>query len=193
MVLPDGCRDLILHVLPTQRPVWFVTELAERRYDVPGTVGARYWGFRLRPGVQVDEKRLLAALQSQGLHDPQEAVPLLEDCTHTDRRVDDALRSLSVHASVAGAAQQLGVSERTLQRWVQAATGREPAFWKCLARVRRAAAALSLAPSLAACAADHGFTDQAHMTREFRRWLGCTPGAALASSAFLATVAESGY
>ena len=94
---------------------------------------------------------------------------------------------------MAAAARQLAVSERTLQRLVYVATARPPAYWKCLARVRRAAAGLDRAPSLAAWAADHGFADQAHMTREFQRWLGRTPSALLASADLLAVAAASGY
>lgn len=193
VVVPDGCRDLILHAPPGRRPVWFVTELADRSYDVPGTAGECFWGFRMQPGVQVDAVRLLTALQGERLHLAQDALPVLEDCMHLDARVGDALHGLAASASVAVAARQLGVSERTLQRLVQAATGRPPAYWKCLARLRRAAMALPQAPSLAECAADHGYTDQAHMTHEFGRWLGRTPGAVLASAELLVALAAPGY
>ena len=40
VVVPDGCRDLILHALPHQPPTWFVTDLADTTYTVPGMVGA---------------------------------------------------------------------------------------------------------------------------------------------------------
>lgn len=193
VVLPDGCCDLILRAPPGQRPFWFVTPLANAAYDVPGTVAEQFWGFRLRPGACVDQAQLLGALQARPLRDAQDALPWLDACVRVDPRVDEALHSLSVCASVAAAAQQLGVSERTLQRLVHGATGRQPAYWKCLARIRRAASHLAHAPSLAACAADHGFADQAHMTREFQRWLGRTPGAMLASADVLAVASAAGY
>ena len=193
VVVPDGCRDVILHALPGQRPAWFVTELADCSYVVPGIAGKYFLGFRMQPGVQVDEVRLLVALKGQIQCAAQDALPVLEDCTRLDPRVRDALHSLSGCASVAAAARQLGVSERTLQRLVHAATGRPPAYWKCLARLRRAAVDLPQAPSLAECAADHGYTDQAHMTHEFGRWLGRTPVAVLASTDLLEAVAASGY
>ncbi len=193
VVLPDGCCDLILRAPPGQRPHWFVTALADTAYDVPGTVGEQFWGFRLQPGASINEATLLGALQSRPLRDAQDAVPWLDACVRVDPRVDQALHSLSVSATVAAAAKQLGVSERTLQRLVHGATGRQPAYWKCLARVRRAASHLDHAPSLAACAADHGFADQAHMTREFQRWLGRTPSAVLASKDLLAVSSASGY
>lgn len=193
VVLPDGCCDLILHAVPGQSPHWFVTPLADSAYDVPGTVGEQFWGFRLQPGAQIDEATLIGALQARPVHDAQDALPWLDACVRLDPRVEQALHSLSVNATVAAAARQLGVSERSLQRLVQAATGRQPAYWKCLARVRRAAAGLACTPTLADCAAEHGFADQAHMTREFQRWLGRTPSRVLASADLLAVVAASGY
>ena len=193
VVLPDGCCDLILRAPPGQRPYWFVTPLADAAYDVPGTVGEQFWGFRLQPGACINEATLLAALQARPLRDAHDALPWLDACVRLDARVDQALHSLSVSTSVAAAARQLGVAERTLQRLVLGATGRQPAYWKCLARIRRAAASLAHTPSLAACAADHGFADQAHMTREFQRWLGRTPSAVLASANVLAVAMASGY
>ncbi len=193
VVVPDGCRDLILHILPHQRPAWFVTDLADSTYAVPGTVGECYWGFRMQPGTQVDTDRLLALLQARPWNDAHDALPLLHDCTVLDARVADALQSLARYSQVAQAARELGVSERTLQRLVLSATGRPPAYWKCLARVRRAAQALPEASSLADCAADHGYTDQAHMSREFRRWLGRAPAAVAASPQWMAAVSAAGY
>lgn len=193
VVLPDGCCDLILRATPGQRPRWFVTALADAAYEVPGTAGEGFWGFRLQPGAQIDETTLIGALQACPQHSAQDALPWLDACVRLDSRVVQALHSLSVSATVAAAARQLGVSERSLQRLVFAATGRPPTYWKCLARVRRAAASLAHTPTLAACAADHGFADQAHMTREFQRWLGRTPSGVLASPELLAVVAASGY
>lgn len=192
-VVPDGCRDLICHALPGQRPTWFVTDLADASYYVPGTVGERFWGFRMQPGVQVDAARLLDALDGRALHDAREALPLLRDCMHLDARVDEALVSLAQFDRIATAAHMLGVSERTLQRLVQGATGRPPTYWKRLARVRRAAQALPLAHTLADCAAAHGYVDQAHMAHEFKCWLGATPGAVLARPELLSALAASGY
>jgi AraC-like DNA-binding protein len=193
IVLPDGCCDLILRAVPGQQPSWFVTALADSAYDVPSTAGEQFWGFRLQPGTQIDETTLINSLQARPLHDAEDALPLLDACVRLDPRVAQALHSVAVCPTVAVAARQLGVSERTLQRLVHAATGRQPAYWKCLARVRRAARQLAQAPSLAACAADHGFADQAHMTREFQRWFQRTPSGVLASGELLAVSAASGY
>jgi AraC-like DNA-binding protein len=193
VVPPDGCRDLIWHALPGQKPHWFVTPLADSTYAVPGTVGERYCGFRMQPGAMLNETRLFSVLETANLQDPCDALPLLLDCMQIDKRLSEALASLAHHATVATAAQQLGVSERTLQRLVLACTGRPPAYWKRLARVRRAARDLHLLSTLADCAAAHGYTDQAHMAHEFKRWLGGAPSAVMAQPQLLGALAASGY
>ncbi len=185
------------------RPTWFVTELADTAYCVQSEVGECFYGFRLQPGARIDAPRLLAALgaiENDGrpsakgdVMGPDSALSALADFVQQDARVDDALHSLSVCPTVGAAALQLGVTERSLQRLVLAATARPPSYWRALARVRRAAAALQFSESLADCAAHHGFADQAHMTREFGRWLGTTPRAAMASAEILAAVQSSGY
>lgn len=48
-------------------------------------------------------------------------------------------------------------------------------------------------PPLAELAADHGYADQAHMTRAFRRWLGITPAGLRRDPDRAALLAASGY
>lgn len=192
-VVPDGCCDLIWHALPHQRPVWFVTALSDTRYDVPGTVGEHYCGFRLQPGTHIDARRLLSALERTAGPDQQAVLAVLYDCTHLAPGVHDALHALAACDSIASAARALGVSPRSLQRWVRAGTGRTPAYWRSLARVRRAARDLGRWPSLADAAAAWGYADQAHMGNEFRRWLGTTPGALATQADMLRALAATGY
>lgn len=192
-VVPDGCCDLIWHALPHQRPVWFVTELADTRYDVPGTVGEHYWGFRLPPGTCIDTPRLLSALQQRPGQDVHAVLTILHDCSHLDARVHEALDALSACANVEQAARVLGVSQRSLQRLVGAATGRAPSYWRSLARVRRAARDFHHWTSLADAAAAWGYADQAHMGHAFRRWLGTTPGALGSQAGLLSALSVSGY
>ncbi|AEG93229.1 helix-turn-helix domain-containing protein [Ramlibacter tataouinensis] len=93
----------------------------------------------------------------------------------------------------AAGAGRVGVSERSLERTTARATGQPPRYWRSLSRVRRAAMALRSPASLAEIAADHGYADQAHFSRECLRWLGQSPARLRASPRLLAVVAQSGY
>lgn len=102
-------------------------------------------------------------------------------------------RSTRWQPNVTTAARALGLSERSLERLLLGGTGRTPVYWKRLARLRRVARALSPEVPLAELAVDHGFADQAHMTREFRRWLGTTPTRVQACASWRLLLAQSGY
>lgn len=193
LVLPDGCRDLILRAMPGQAPQWLLTALADTAYGVASAAGESFWGYRFHPGATVDEAALLKALHDGRLSEAHDALPLVDEFVRLDGRVTEALQSLSDTPSVAWAARHLGASERSLQRLVLAATGRSPGYWKGLARIRRAALALSGMAPLAAIAADHGYADQAHMSREFKRWFDLSPSRFQASADLLRVVAEAGY
>lgn len=77
-------------------------------------------------------------------------------------------------------ARELGVSERTLQRMVEQRLGLSPKWLVQRRRLHDAVLALKAglggAPGLAEVAADLGYTDQAHFTRDFRSVTGMTPG-----------------
>jgi len=193
LVLPDGCRDLILRATPGQAPQWLVTALADTAYGVASAAGESFWGYRFHPGATVDEAALLKALHDRQPCEAHDPLPLIDEFVRLDGRVTEALQSLSDAPRVATAACHLGVSERSLERLIRGATGRAPSYWKGLARIRRAALALSGTAPLAAIAADHGYADQAHMSREFRRWFDVSPSRFQASSNLLRVVAESGY
>jgi len=174
-VVPDGCRDLILSLAPGARPHWFLSDLDHQTREVRVESGVRLMGFRLHPGVLVDEGALLRALPAHEF-DPVEVVARLHDATAWSNSVSDALDCLASGAtSVADAATDLGVGPRTLQRLVMGATGRTPAFWLLLARARKSARAVLDAASIADAAYEHGYADQAHMTREFQRWFVVSP------------------
>lgn len=192
-VLPDGCRDLIMHWAPGDRPHWFVSSLAGQTQVVAVEAGTILRGFRLRPGVNLAEAALLASVQGRewGRADIQSC---LADHGHLSPQVAEALDCLaSGPASVAEASAMLGVGPRSLQRLLTGATGESPAFWLQLARARQAARAVLAPGSLAELADACGYADQAHMTRDFRRWFATTPSRMRRDPALARVVAESGY
>jgi|GEM_PF-485577 len=80
---------------------------------------------------------------------------------------------------VADLAQTLDVSARTLERQFQQEVGVAPKTLARLIRFEMSSIQLNRDPamSLATLAYDMGFSDQAHLTREFRSLGGLTPGA----------------
>jgi AraC-like DNA-binding protein len=85
-------------------------------------------------------------------------------------------------ARAAAVAGRLGVSERQLRRRCQAAVGYGPATLRRILRFRRFlswvdAGGVPGSAGLAAAAADFGYADQAHLTRESARLAGLSPAA----------------
>ncbi|MEO6200104.1 MAG: helix-turn-helix transcriptional regulator [Cryobacterium sp.] len=74
-------------------------------------------------------------------------------------------------------AEELGTSERTLQRVLRQTVGRGPNEIARRIRLQEVVQRLSAPGSLiATVAADLGYSDQAHLTNEFRSVAGVTPG-----------------
>lgn len=197
-VLPDGCRDLIQRVPRHGTSSWFVSALDDTARHV--TIGADQCmrGFRLRPGVQVNEERLLHLVSSMNVEsgaflEAEEVCERIEDCCEMSANTEDALAVLQRVNSVAIAAQELGVSVRTLQRHLFRATGRTPVYWLQLARIRFAAREMLRGVSLVELADVVGFSDQAHMTREFQRWFQLTPTQFQRNSILVEQIQQLGY
>ncbi|PIE16552.1 MAG: AraC family transcriptional regulator [Rhodobacterales bacterium] len=191
-VLPDGCRDLIMRKRPGAAPIWFVSDLDSQAYQVRMRRGDCFYGFRLHPGVRVEEEALLHSL-TDGMSAAQ-IRERLHSYTSRNANVTEALACLaSGVVSVAQAAAELGVQPRRLQRLLRHQTQRSPAFWLRLARLRKAAMRMTPRTHLAALAYDLGFADQSHMTREFRSWFGVTPHQIKAQAGWQADNMVAGY
>lgn len=192
-VVPDGCRDLIFCHVPGKRPRWFLSPLDVRSRHVGVAAGTFLQGFRLKPGVRIGENALLALAQTPSTHDG-DLGDCLDDFAVLSKSVEEALASLArAVRSVGEAAALLGVTPRTLQRLLMHETGKSPSFWLQLARARRAGRALMHDHALGEVAFAHGFSDQSHMTREFRRWFGLTPSQARHEASFREALQQSGH
>jgi AraC-like DNA-binding protein len=193
IVIPDGCRDLIMRVSPGEKPYWFLSSLDSRTYAVSVSAHVFMQGFRLKPGVRIDDERLLATVQHRHL-EPKDLRCQIANFTHLSPLVAEALECLaSGVSSVARASHELGVSQRSLQRLLMRETDRPPVYWLLLARVRKSARAALEPQPLAEVAFKHGYADQAHMSREFRRWLNVSPSKLQHGSDVVAQLTESGY
>jgi AraC-like DNA-binding protein len=142
------------------------------------------WG---RAAVALGERVDRAASPAGALADLQRhVVGRLGDAPRPDPLVSEAVRQLMPWrtADVGSLTSRLFISERQLRRRCQAAIGLAP---KALHRVLRFQGFLALVQSalsegrepagggLAALAADAGYADQAHLTRECVRLTGVTP------------------
>ncbi|RYB91119.1 AraC family transcriptional regulator [Nocardioides oleivorans] len=135
----------------------------------------------------VDDVR--AAMEA-GPHDPAShlaAIAVVEDWLTTFLPVDDQgllvnhlvawLRDHPEVTRVGEIADELGLTERSLQRLVEQRLGLSPKWLVQRRRLHDAVEALKAGTTgLADVAADLGYTDQAHFTHDFRTMTGMTPG-----------------
>ncbi|RKQ96597.1 helix-turn-helix domain-containing protein [Maricaulis maris] len=97
--------------------------------------------------------------------------PLVQTCV---RRLVEALQGGEV-TGLAGLAAMAGTSERTVGRRFERACGLTAGNMIRIFRFHRARNAIKAGLALTEVAADAGYADQAHMTRDFRRFAGITP------------------
>lgn len=177
IILPDGCRDLLVTTGPDGRQRVTLTDWDTGPRAVRIAAGTRMTGFRLRPGMVPDPlllHRLAAAAERRG--EVVAIAALLEGGVTADAEMEQVIGALALsHGTGAEVARQAGVAPRTLQRRLAGLGLPPPDFWRLLGRARRAAASLTPGRPLADIACAFGYSDQAHMTREFTRWFGLTP------------------
>lgn len=194
-VLPDGCRDLILRISDDAPAELFLTSLDSAPRMVNTSSTTRYVGLRFRPGTRFtwegkkadvendmalyEQHELIGKWVARVLRRPEQADELLLDAAEQWTTPADCLGSEFIQALHQGHhdSSSFAISERQLRRHIVAQTGRPPAFWRQLHRARLAARdIMSGASPLAVVANDSGYADQAHLSREMRRWFGVTPG-----------------
>lgn len=118
------------------------------------------------------------ALRLQALLGAVEERLVSSDDPWSPRVLNAALRHLeSTRPRVRGLAGRLGTSERQLRRLFQDRVGMSPKAYASLVRFRRAMDGLYGTGTLSEIARTAGYYDEAHMSGDFRRRLGTTPGA----------------
>ncbi|MEJ6403809.1 AraC family transcriptional regulator [Yoonia sp. 2307UL14-13] len=163
VVLPDGCRDIVISAEGAMLTDW---DMRPRRITL--MPGDRMVGYRLRPGLVFDTA-LLAELKT-----PADAEALI--AVADDLEIATAIDLLAGDDTpLPDVARRFGVSLRGLQRHFRAHGQPRPVFWRMLGRARRSAIALGTDAPLVDVAGMHGYADQAHMTRALRHWFGATP------------------
>ncbi len=183
-VLPDGHADVLVYDEGRIEVVGLHDEV-----DLPFLPqGTRIRGIRLRPhavaaAFHLDASSLrnrtvpledvLGSRGARRLVDPRQRDAWIRSID-PGRRVEHAVRLLATH-TVDGAACELGLTSRQLRRVFLAEVGLSPKAFQRVLRMQRFLSAVEQVGGLASAAADAGYADQAHMTREVRSLAGITP------------------
>jgi len=174
-VIPDGCRDVIFRQSAGTKPRWSVSPLFDRARKIESEAHVHAEGFRIRAGAFIMEDDLLKELQKKSPAD-RGVKALIEYFVRRDAFTEHALaRFKNRNTSLSADARVLNISVRQMQRYLNKTTGRSPTYWKQLARIRASACVLMPSSNLSALAYRYGFSDQSHMTREYKRWFAMTP------------------
>jgi len=202
LVLPDACTDLIWE----QGKGAYVAGPDTGPVSVRQAPGTAIFGIRFPPAaggsalgiplgelrdqrVDLADLRPAAARRLPGTLDPETAVARMVDLAGTlvtesppDLDVAHAASLLrDPRARVEDVAGEVGLSMRQLRRRCDAAVGYGPKTLQRILRFRRFVSWIDGGPAadyeLAAVAADIGYADQAHLTRECARMAGLTPAA----------------
>lgn len=170
-VFPDGCRDVLIIARRDEPARVILTDFDFRPRNVTLFPGTDITGYRLRPGAAVGQHVLDAIAANRA-----GAENILGNALNSSDEIDDIIVALTLPGStVQSISKNLGISVRTMQRRFRDRQLPPPEYWRLLGRARRAVAMLSSSDPLADVAYDSGYSDQAHMTREFTRWFGETP------------------
>lgn len=157
-----------------------VAELTDRFVDlaeVPGLPGARLTSAVRRvmsPGPDDSARHTQAIREIE--RDLRTHLPVDEEGELINAVVEDVETNPGLHL-VADLCDRHALTERTLQRLVRRRVGLSPK-WLILRRRLQEAAGRLREPhaDLAGIAADLGYADQTHFTRDFRSVTGFTPG-----------------
>lgn len=191
-VLPDGCMDLIWH-----DGELMVAGPDTAAYVVTDRPGSSYAGLRFAPGVapalfgapahEVRDRRvpladLWPAARARHLAARADAGPTaaleswaaarLRGAGPADPLPAAVTAGLAAGHTVAGIAAGCGLGERQLRRRCEAAFGYGPRTLRRVLRLQHALALARAGTPLARVAADAGYADQPHLSREVRALAG---------------------
>lgn len=218
-ILPDGSVDLVFAADEAATYCWlFGTSTSAT--EVPLMAGTTYLGVRFRPGQARHFTSLAAkeltdqyAAASEVLRFSLEGVPEQVTTTQIFGRLNELLEKFLVRSQpeqqridlvirwierqagnvrIEDAAGMYGRSRRQLERTFVDVVGISPKLFASIVRFQNAASRMSRPNmTLTEVALASGYTDQSHMTNEFRRLAGTSPARFLAGHvAFLQDAAE---
>ncbi|MBA5761172.1 helix-turn-helix transcriptional regulator [Vibrio sp. 404] len=174
-VMPDGCQDVIVTFSDNALPNIEISPLHTCATPVQLIPNQHMLGLRLAAGFDTHSLNLEQLYRY--VDDTSELVATIESSAKQETsQVQEVLTCFQAEPlSIQSTALTLGVSSRTLQRLLKSQTSYSPMFWLRLARVRSAAKMILAKQPLGQVAYHCHYSDQAHMSREIKHWLGTTP------------------
>lgn len=184
LVAADGCFDLIVRLAARGVSAFVYTPVA-RAHCSAVDAGDHLVGVRLRPGfgaALVESPRLTRIAELRGVECPDDLEDLVVNAVENHEMQPSIVADFVDEArSTAGSLRLTGrgsaARERELQRACRRWIGLSPKSFLRIERAWAAREAILIGSPLAMIAADLGYADQAHLTREVRELLGVTPRA----------------
>lgn len=175
---PDARNNVLLRLRPGAAARLFgvpARELTDRTLPLRELVGARAdeWRERVAGARSPCERRAVVERWVGG--GCAERARAADAADALVERAAAALRRSSGAWRVAALAESLGVAPRRLERLFLARVGVTPKRFAAILRFAAAYRALGAGAQLAATALEHGYFDQAHLNRDFRRLAGAAP------------------
>ncbi|HEY0681288.1 MAG TPA: helix-turn-helix transcriptional regulator [Steroidobacter sp.] len=211
--LPDGCIDLVIEVTAREYKSW-VYGTTTAPTNIPCSPGRHYLGIRFQPGqsrhfiraaadeitdaredlrtlMEFPSDRIATRIATDALFDELDVIlsVLLCHAPPVTSYVDRVIEHVSARhglVRIDDVASRFGKSRRQMERTFLQTVGMPLKLFCMIARLRHAADLIvhSAERSLTAVAHDAGFSDQAHMTRDFTRLAGVSPGQLRPDDAF---------
>ncbi len=186
-VLPDGCYSLAVGI----QPAFYVNirEPVLKPFRAPCQNDEEIAGIRFRPGVNphaaiASLRRRLRAGQTADEIFAMVQDAVRDEAPDPERRIDrmvSIVREAGGRIKLPDVAEAVQLSSRHLERLCWSTVGITPKGFGRVTRLQALVRSLIAKPDarLADCAAEFGFTDQTHMTREFSALGHLTPAAYL--------------
>jgi AraC-like DNA-binding protein len=211
--LPDGCVDLVLEVTANGYRSWIYGSTT-RPTAIPCRPDTHYLGIRFHPGqsrhfisaaaqeitdgredlrtlMQFPSERVAARIATEALFDEldETLIETLSRASPVESYIDSVVQHVDARRGdtrIDDVAVRFGKSRRQMERVFLQTVGVPLKLFCMISRLRYAAELIThpASRSLTGIAHDAGYSDQAHMTRDFTRLAGVSPGRLRADDAF---------
>lgn len=183
-IYPDGCRDIIFTFPKYSSPNFHFYQLSDRTETKSIDSDLDIVGFRFGPDASIETKGILRLVES-AQYDLSIIESEINNHIFKDRCLGEIMDTIANSDTCRlNSIKSLGISERTLQRILKEKSGQSPKFWLQLARARKAAKHLCRFKNIKETSYTFEYADQAHFTRDMRKWFAKSPREIMHDEAF---------